>query len=157
LAGAPQFSELHYDDFLSRQRISDRDWVDADDLELLLWLQSAHRVPTFTLGQARNAARAVAYTRRRDSLKAFISKLPSWDGVPRIELAFVDAWGAPDDALTRAASRNFFVAMIARADKPGTKVDTLWTFEGNQGIGKSLALEVLAGDFHAEITAAIGT
>jgi predicted P-loop ATPase len=57
----------------------------------------------------------------------------------------------------RAASRNFFIALIARAVLPASKVDTLWTFEGPQGIGKSLALHALGGDFHAEITAPIGT
>ena len=47
--------------------------------------------------------------------------------------------------------------MIARALQPGAKVDTLWTFEGPQGTGKSLSLHALGGDFHAEISAAIGT
>ncbi len=35
-------------------------------------------------------------------------------------------------------------------------MDTLWTFEGPQGTGKSLALHALGEDFHAEITASIG-
>ena len=59
--------------------------------------------------------------------------------------------------LTRAASRNFFVALIARAVHPGAKVDTLWTFEGPQGTFKSLALRALGRDFHAEITAPAGS
>ena len=62
---------------------------------------------------------------------------PRWDGTEHIEHAFCDAWGAPDGELARAASRNFFVAMIARALQPGAKVDTLFVFEGPQGMGKS--------------------
>jgi predicted P-loop ATPase len=138
-------------------RLGGRDWTDADDLEALCWLQATNRVPAFTLAHARNGARALAYSRRRDSLREFVEALPEWDGVGRIDLAFTNAWGAPDDPITRAASRNFLVAMIARALHPGAQVDTLFTFEGQQGTGKSQALRALGGDFHAEITAAIGT
>jgi Virulence-associated protein E len=154
---APQYAGLFFDEFLTRLRIGERDWHDADDLECLRWLQSAHQVPRFSLAQARNGARSVAYSRRRDSLREFVERLPPWDGAPRIELALCDAWGAPDDALTRAGSRNFFLAMIARALQPGAKVDTLWTFEAPQGRLKSMSLHTLAGDFHAEISAPIGT
>lgn len=157
IAGEARFDGLHYDEFLSRMRIGDRDWTDADDLEVLCWLQQAHGVAGFTPGQARNGARAVAYARRRDSLREFVESLPAWDGIPRIELAFTDAWGAPDNALTRAASRNLFIAMVARALRPGAQVDTVWSFEGEQGKGKSRALRALGGEFHAEITAPIGT
>jgi putative DNA primase/helicase len=62
-----------------------------------------------------------------------------------------------DNVLTRTASRNFFIAMIARALHPGAQVDTLEAFEGEQGIGKTRAMRELGGDFHAEISAAIGT
>jgi len=156
LGTSPQFAGLHFDEFLARPRLGNRDWIDADDLECLRWLQSSH-APRFTLAHARNGARSLAYSRRRDSLRAFIESLPAWDGTPRVEHAFSDAWGAPDDMLTRTASRNFFVAMIARALKPGAQVDTLWTFEGPQGSYKSRSLRELGGDFHAEISAAIGT
>jgi predicted P-loop ATPase len=157
IASAPQYHPLHFDEYLSRMRVDKRDWTDADDIECLCWLQSANAVSRFTIGQTRNAARAVAYSRRRDSLRQFIEALPAWDGVERVEHAFTDAWGAPDTDLIRAGSRNFFVALIARALRPGAQVDTLWTFEGPQGSFKSRALRALGGDFHAEITAPVGT
>lgn len=157
ISNAAQYTALHFDEFLSRLRIDGRDWIDADDLACVCWLQSEHRVANFTLGQARNGARAVAYARRRDSLREFIEGLPPWDGTPRIEQAFADAWGAPNTALIRAASSNFFLALIARALHPGSQVDTLWTFEAPQGTFKSRSLRELGGAFHAEISAAIGT
>lgn len=157
IGAAAQYAGLQYDEFLARPRIDGRDWIDADDLEAVCWLQSAHAVPGFTLTHARNAARAFAHAHRCDSLRDFVQSLPAWDGVPRIEFAFVDAWGAADDSLTRAASANFFVALIARALRPGAQVDTLWTFEGPQGSFKSRSLRELGGSFHAEISAAIGT
>jgi hypothetical protein len=154
---AKKYDKLYYDEFLARPRIDGRDWTDADDLVLLCWLQSTHKVAGFNLGQARNGARAVAYARRRDSLREFLDDLPEWDGIDRIEAAFGDVWGAPDSALIRAASQNFFVALVARALHPGAQVDTLWTFEGPQGSYKSRSMRELGGTFHAEISAAIGT
>lgn len=157
LSAAPQYEGLHFDEFLSRMRLGERDWTDADDLDMLCWLQSAYNVPGFSLTHSRNAARTVAYSRRRDSLREFIEALPEWDGIARIEFAFADAWGARDDLLTRAASHHFFVALIARGLRPGAQVDTVWCFEGAQGTNKSRALRALGGPFHAELTAAINT
>lgn len=157
IADATEFANLHFDEFLSRLRMGERDWTDADDLELLRWLQSAHGVSRFTLGHARDAARSVAYSRKRDSLRVFVENLPEWDGTLRIDNAFAKAWGAPASPLSAAASRNFFIALIARAMQPGAQVDTVWCFEGAQGVGKSRSLRALGAAFHAEITAAIGS
>src|SRR4051812_22365824 len=84
IVGAEQYNALHFDEFLSRMRFDDRDWIDADDLEAVCWLQSEHGVAAFNLGHARNAARAVAYSRRRDSLREFVESLPAWDGIAKI-------------------------------------------------------------------------
>ena len=51
----------------------------------------------------------------------------------------------------------FFVALIARALRPGSQVDTVWCFEAPQGTFKSRSLRELGGAHHAEISAAIGT
>lgn len=157
IANEARYAGLHFDEFLSRMRIDRRDWTDADDLDALFWLQDAHRVPSFTLTHARHAARHLAHMRRRDSLKEFIESLPPWDGIERIAHAFVDAWGAVDSPLMRAAAHHFFVALVARALRPGAQVDSVWCFEGPQGIYKSRALRALGKEFHAELTAAIGT
>lgn len=157
MASASQFDGLHFDDFRFRPRIGERDWSDHDDRDGLIWLQSAHQVPGFTLGQARTAAMALAYARRRDCLSEYVMGLPAWDGTPRIEMALSDAWGAPDTPLTRVASRNFMIALIARAKRPGCQVDTLWVFEGPQGTFKSRALRAVGEPFHAEISAPVGT
>lgn len=156
LAAEMRFNDLHFDEFLYRQRIADVDWSDAHDREALLWAQQTHRV-VFTLGQIRNAAAALAYERKRDSLQEYVNALPKWDGTPRIELALEEGWGAPSTPLVRAASKNLFVASIARALRPGAQVDTLWAFEGPQGSRKSASLRALGGRFHAEISASIGT
>ena len=146
-----QFDGLHFDEFLYRPRIDERDWTDHDDRDTLCLLQSTYKVSGFTLGQVRTAAMALAYARRRDSLSEFVMSLPKWDGVPRVEFALVDVWGADDTALTRAASFNFFVSLIARAVVPGVQLDTLMVIEGPQGSNKSRSLRALGQNFHAEI------
>jgi putative DNA primase/helicase len=156
LGADPQYSAVHYDEFIARARNGKHDWTDHDDRAALIGLQAAHQVPGFTLGQVRNAVQALAFERRRDSLREFIKGLPQWDGTARIEHAFCDGWGAADTPLTRAASRNFFIAMVARALKPGAQVDTLWAFEGPQGKLKSRSFRELGGELHAEISAPIG-
>ena len=96
---APQYAGLHFDEFLARQRLGARDWLDSDDIACLIWLQRTHAA-RFNLGHARMGCRSVAYARKRDSLKEFIEVLPAWDETPRIEAAFSDAWGAPESELT---------------------------------------------------------
>jgi predicted P-loop ATPase len=157
MAAAKQYDCLHFDRFLYRVRMGERDWSDADDRDAVCWLQSAHQVAGFTLNQTRTAAMALAHARPHDSLFEFVMGLPEWDGTPRIDRAFTDAWGAPDTALVRAASRNFFIALHARAVKPGSQVDNLWAIEGPQGKLKSASLRALGEHFHAEISAQIGT
>ena len=154
---ADQFADVHFDTFLHRMRVGPRDWIDADGLDALRWIQVTFRVASFTLAHVTSAMLSLAYTRKHDSLVEFVDALPLWDNIPRIDQAFSDAWGADDTELHRQASRNFFIALIARARHPGAQVDTLWVFEGPQGSFKSRALRALGGPLHAEISAAIGT
>jgi predicted P-loop ATPase len=157
LGADPRYSNVYWDEFHGRLRCDERDWTDYDDLVALNSLQAEHQVASFTPGHVRRAVLTLAQERRRDSLQQYVKNLPPWDGTPRIELAFVEAWGAPDTPLTRAASRNFFLSMIARALRPGAQVDTLWALEGRQGTLKSRSLRALGGDRHAEISAPIGS
>lgn len=153
---ARQYEGLYFDDFTYRVRIGARDWTDADDRDALCWLQSAHRVHGFTLTHTRTAVMALAHARRRDTLAEFVLALPEWDRSKRIATAFAVAWGVKDSPLARAASRNFFIALMARALLPGAQVDNLFVFEGPQGAGKSRALRALGDEFHAEISAQVG-
>lgn len=69
-----------------------------------------------------------------------------WDGTPRLTQWLTTYLGVVDNAYTRAVSRSFCIGAVARALKPGCKVDTTMVLEGNQGTGKSTALRVLVGD-----------
>ncbi len=105
IAAAPQYADLPLVEFLSRMRLGGRYGTDADDIECVCWLQSEHGVARFTLGHARSAARVVAHSRGRDSLREFVEELPAWDGIERIDSAFADAWRAASRAGRISARR----------------------------------------------------
>lgn len=67
-----------------------------------------------------------------------------WDGTPRVETLFSDWLGAEDNVYTRAVAKCFMVAAISRVYQPGYKFDTVPVLAGEQGIGKSAFIEILA-------------
>jgi hypothetical protein len=142
-------SDLHFDAFLSQVRCNGRQWTDADTLALAERLQTTPgmlRVPLHIVAQG-----AEAYARRhgRNCVVEFLEGL-EWDGRPRIEQCFVLAFGATDSEYTRAVSRNFWRALVARPLQPGCQSDAMVVLEGEQGIRKSSACRVIAGDWFAD-------
>lgn len=69
----------------------------------------------------------------------------TWDGVPRVDEWLVTYMGAADTPLNRAIGRIFLIAAVRSVRQPGTKFDTIPILEGEQGTGKSTALDILAG------------
>lgn len=158
----PRFAGLFYDTLRECIRIAAnstkaRGWTDDDDLAALEWMQRETGMPGLRLGVVQNAVRRVASKRQRDPLLEYFEALPVWDGTPRIESALCDAWGVRDTAVSRATSRNFFRALAARGTTPACKLDTIFVYEGGQGVLKTTALELLGGEFYAEISAPIGS
>lgn len=86
----------------------------------------------------------VAYKKRINYIKKFISDLPEWDGIPRCETLFVKLFAVDDDAFTREATKKWLVGHIARILKPGTKFDYSILLIGAVGIGKSVFGKSLA-------------
>lgn len=132
LIGAIKGAELN-DPLVSRIRL----WFEEDlgvevKKELLL---EAIRV----------VARENAFHPVREYLAALV-----WDGTPRIA-TWLETYCAvkptsPEHAdLVRAIASKWLISCVARAMAPGCKVDTMLILEGRQGIGKSTALQALAG------------
>lgn len=74
-----------------------------------------------------------------------------WDGKPRLDYWLQHCLGAPSNDYTKAIGRRTLIAAVARAFKPGCKVDTVLVIEGPQGLKKSSAIaELFGGDWTAE-------
>lgn len=69
-----------------------------------------------------------------------------WDGVPRLRKLLTTYWHTPDDEYHAQVGYMFMLAAVTRVFEPGHKWDHVPIFEGRQRIGKSTALEALAGE-----------
>lgn len=69
-----------------------------------------------------------------------------WDDVPRLDSWLVTYLGAEPVEWCRLIGAKFLIGMVARAMRPGCKMDNALVLEGAQGIAKSTALRTLAGD-----------
>lgn len=71
-----------------------------------------------------------------------------WDGTGRLDGWLVKYLGAEKVEWCRLIAAKFIIGMVARAMRPGCKMDNALVLEGPQGIAKSTVLRVLAGEAH---------
>ena len=69
-----------------------------------------------------------------------------WDGTRRLDYWLEQCLGAPKSPFNRLVGRKTLIAAVARAFRPGCKVDTVLVLEGAQGIRKSSAIATLFGE-----------
>ena len=118
-------------------------WTEDDDLKLAIWCQSKGiEVRPDVAGPV---LQTVARERPRHAVRNYLDAL-QWDGVRRI-----DGWlhlylGVDQSPYACAVGARWLISAVARIMEPGCKVDTCLILEGPQGIGKSRALKVLAGE-----------
>ena len=144
------FDEFHQKFLTTWRSTVPREWADVDDIELMIEFQRnlwMHSIKAFTI---REAIQTYANRNHRNEPKDWMETL-QWDGESRIESFFSRGLGAePNSIYNLAASRNFWLSLVARAYQPGCKVDNMVILEGGQGKFKSTALNRIAGDWYAE-------
>lgn len=128
---------------------SPRQWTDADDLRVTIYLQGNLGFSQVSDEQVRKAVTFYAKLHPRNEPKEWLESL-AWDGHPRVDNFMSDALGAAPSLYVRAVSKNFWIGMVARIYRPGCQLDNMLTLEGAQGIGKSRALRAIGGKWYLD-------
>ncbi len=143
------FRTIMYNDFTRQNEVGDtyalRCTSEVDDTALR---NIATRYETkyglrVSMQTVQDILSGVQVQRSYNPLHQYIKK-EEWDGVPRLETVFIEYLGADDTPLNRMMTRKWMIAAVARAYEPGCKFDNMLILEGQQGIGKSLILRILA-------------
>lgn len=122
-----------------------RFWRDADDAQLISYVDLTYG--TFSARNYDIAVAKVADDRSYHPIREFLSSLPEWDKVPRVDTVLVDYLGASDNDYVRAVTRKTMCGAIARVMNPGCKFDTMLVLNGPQGKGKSTLISRLCGEW----------
>lgn len=120
------------------------EWSDMDDLRATLWIEQAysfHPRKDMVMDAVLLAADACKY----HDVRQYLGGL-EWDGTNRVETWLATYLHVADCEYTRKVAAKWLVACIARIMRPGCKADNVLILEGAQGLFKSTALKILAGE-----------
>lgn len=124
-------------------------WKNSDLSQLTYWIATRYGVE-FSDRIIKMAFEKVTSDRIFNPVSEYLSGLPDWDGVERLDTLFADYLGSEADEYTKTVTRKFFVGAVARAKKPGCKFDTAVVLDGKPGIGKSSLLKIMGGDWFTD-------
>lgn len=150
--------KLRYDEFRDRPEIVGplpwgrksaesyvRRWTDVDDANLRIYMEKAYGITG--KDKIKDAKVKCFGEHTYHPVRDYLNGL-EWDRTPRLDRAVIDYIGADDNELTRAVTKTWMVAAVARIFKPGCKMDYCLILAGAQGIGKSTFFEVMGGEWY---------
>lgn len=134
---------IRWNELAQRAEWNGRAIEDSHLIDIRLILEENEFEPTVgdVLPAVTRHAKDNAFHPVRDYLRSL-----KWDGTPRLDHWLHSCLGAPNTAFVRAVGRKTMIAAVARAFRPGCKVDTVLVLEGPQGIRKSTAIAILFGE-----------
>lgn len=140
--------KLRYDEMRCTVVMPDAPIEDIDVFRIHEWMQE-HGLRRLGLDPVREAVELVGREHPFHPLRNWLSGL-TWDGNLRLSGWMHTYLGAPDSEAVKAFSAMFLVAMVARIFQPGCQADYMPVLEGPQGILKSQACRVLAGNYFSD-------
>ena len=150
---SPLFKDtIWFDSFYARiftnwETTAPRPWRDDDTARLLVYFQRQVELHKMARSSVEDALNVFVQTHTRHAVQDWIKTL-MWDGLPRLEMFCCQGFGAPATPYIYAASKNFWLSLMARIYLPGCQSDHMLVLEGPQGEGKTSALRVLGGSWY---------
>ena len=117
---------------------------DVAAVDIACWCAEHYDWGTLPIATVLEAVSSVANKNKRDPLRAMVEGA-TWDGEARLDTWLERAIGAEPGAHARRVARLWLIQAIARALDPGCQADTVLVLVGQQGVGKSTLLRLLAG------------
>lgn len=160
LAGA-----FKYDDFSQKKMIGEPpiwrkvtkdnnpEFTDTDLVMVRDYIGKTYKIENFKV--IGDSVEAQFYKNKFHPLREYLDSL-EWDNLERLDRYFIDYLGAEDTAYNRRITQLTIMGAIARIYTPGIKFDTMLLVLGKQGIGKSLAIKKLAGEYFNDSTINFG-
>lgn len=122
-------------------------WTDTDDAQLRLYIEECYGIEK--VSKIYDATNIVADEQHFHPVRDYLQGL-EWDGIDRLETAFIEYLGAENNEYVRAVSRKMLVGAVARVMEPGCKFDYMTVLVGKQGLGKSSFIAELAGAWFSD-------
>jgi hypothetical protein len=120
-----------------------KQWTDDDDMYLQAWFHRYELKPSMEI--VKYSARLSALRNEFHPVLDYLNRL-QWDGTKRLDQLFIRYFNAANVEFARIVGAKFLIGMVARAYNPGCKRDEMIVLEGDQGIRKSTALNIIATD-----------
>lgn len=112
---------------------------------IMTFIQEHCSVPHASIRDVMASVDLVMSENRVDMLQQHLESLEPWDGVERLDTWLIDVAGAEDTPSNRMYSRKFIIGLVERALNPGCIAKRTLVLLGEQNIGKSSMLAILAG------------
>lgn len=153
-----KFTErLSYNAFLARYEIDGENLTETKAIEITGSMEEALKPSGRWDRGCFDAALAMMRERKiigvRHPVREYLEGL-KWDGKHRVRRWLIDYLGAVNDSpeYVEAVGEAWMISAIARIFLPGCKADHVLILQGPQGIMKSSALAILAGEWFSDAT-----
>lgn len=125
------------------------EWQDVHDTMTAVWMTHEEGIaPNSTT--VMEVAEVIARQNPVHPVRDWLESLPPWDGTERLDFWLEDYLSVNSTQYVRKVARLFLLSMIYRVMQPGCKCDYCLVLEGDQGLRKSSALRVLAGQWFSD-------